>query len=105
MIGSRLTKSGQKATQAPLSLIYQAASFSWNQRGVRLCLSHISERKKRWNLAKKSKVRTNNLTQEQFATQLHVTRQSRFELENNRNLPDLEMLIAIATIFNSRLMN
>lgn len=45
-------------------------------------------------------VRTrNNLTQEQFATQLHVTRQAVLNWENNRNLPDLEMLIAIATIF------
>ncbi len=45
-------------------------------------------------------VRTrNNLTQEQFATQLHVTRQAVSNWENNRNLPDLEMLIAIATIF------
>ncbi len=42
----------------------------------------------------------NNLTQEQFATQLNVTRQAVSNWENNRNLPDLEMLILIATIFH-----
>lgn len=42
----------------------------------------------------------NNLTQEQFALQLSVTRQAVSNWENNRNLPDLEMLILIADIFH-----
>lgn len=41
----------------------------------------------------------NNLTQEQFAEKLHVTRQVVSNWENNRNLPDLEMLILIAEVF------
>lgn len=39
------------------------------------------------------------LTQEQFAQRLHVTRQAVSNWENNRNLPDLEMLIQISTQF------
>ena len=45
-------------------------------------------------------IRTSHqLTQEQFAMKLNVTRQAVSNWENNRNLPDLEMLILIATIF------
>lgn len=44
--------------------------------------------------------RQNKLTQEQFATKLTVTRQAASNWENNRNLPDLEMLILISTIFH-----
>ncbi len=44
--------------------------------------------------------RQNKLTQEQFATKLTVTRQAVSNWENNRNLPDLEMLILISTIFH-----
>lgn len=45
-------------------------------------------------------IRTSNkLTQEQFAIQLNVTRQAVSNWENNRNLPDLEMLILIANLF------
>lgn len=42
----------------------------------------------------------NNLTQEQFASHLMVTRQAVSNWENNRNLPDLEMLLLIAKLFH-----
>ena len=42
---------------------------------------------------------TNQLTQEKFANQLNVTRQAVSNWENNRNLPDLEMLITISQQF------
>ena len=42
----------------------------------------------------------NALTQEQFAQQLNVTRQAVSNWENDRNLPDLELLIMIADIFH-----
>lgn len=42
----------------------------------------------------------NALTQEQFAYQLNVTRQAVSNWENNRNLPDLELLIMMADIFH-----
>lgn len=42
----------------------------------------------------------NQLTQEQFATRLNVTRQAVSNWENNRNLPDLELLILISSIFH-----
>lgn len=45
-------------------------------------------------------IRSNHgLTQEQFANQLNVTRQAVSNWENDRNLPDLEMIITIAEIF------
>ncbi|MEY8371204.1 DUF3955 domain-containing protein [Aerococcaceae bacterium 50-4] len=45
-------------------------------------------------------IRSNHgLTQEQFANQLNVTRQAVSNWENDRNLPDLEMIISIAEIF------
>lgn len=40
------------------------------------------------------------LTQDQFAEKLHVTRQAISNWENNRNLPDLEMLIQISQTFD-----
>ena len=40
------------------------------------------------------------LTQEQFATQLHVSRQAVSNWENNKNLPDIEMLIQMSHIFD-----
>lgn len=43
---------------------------------------------------------TNQLTQEQFAIRLNVTRQAVSNWENNRNLPDLELLILISCIFH-----
>ncbi|MFD2308591.1 DUF3955 domain-containing protein [Enterococcus termitis] len=43
---------------------------------------------------------TNQMTQEKFALRLNVTRQAVSNWENNRNLPDLEMLILISTIFH-----
>lgn len=43
---------------------------------------------------------TQQLTQAQFAVRINVTRQAVSNWENNRNLPDLEMVILIATIFN-----
>ncbi|SPC39364.1 DUF3955 domain-containing protein [Latilactobacillus fuchuensis] len=47
------------------------------------------------------KIRTiQQLTQAQFAVRINVTRQAVSNWENNRNLPDLEMVILIATIFN-----
>ena len=41
-----------------------------------------------------------NLTQEQFAAKLNITRQAVSNWENNRNLPDIEMLIQISTGFH-----
>lgn len=42
----------------------------------------------------------NQLTQEQFGMKLNVTRQAVSNWENNRNLPDLEMLILISSVFH-----
>lgn len=42
----------------------------------------------------------NHLTQEQFAMRLNVTRQAVSNWENNRNLPDIQMLILITEIFD-----
>lgn len=47
------------------------------------------------------KLRTErNMTQEQFAQELHVTRQAVSNWENNRNLPDLEMLLNMSQTFH-----
>lgn len=43
--------------------------------------------------------------QEQFAEKLNVTRQAVSNWENNRNLPDIEMLILIAQTFHISLDN
>ena len=43
----------------------------------------------------------NNLTQEEMAKKLNVTRQAISNWENNRNLPDFEMIILIAKTFAS----
>jgi transcriptional regulator with XRE-family HTH domain len=40
------------------------------------------------------------LTQEQMAEMLNVSRQAVSNWENNRNLPDIEMLITMARVFN-----
>ena len=40
------------------------------------------------------------LTQEQFAERLNVTRQAIFNWENNKNLPDIGMLILISDVFH-----
>lgn len=40
------------------------------------------------------------LTQEQMADRLNVSRQAVSNWENNRNLPDIEMLINMASVFN-----
>jgi len=42
----------------------------------------------------------NHLTQQEFADKLNVTRQAVSNWENDRNLPDLEILIAITRLFN-----
>ena len=42
----------------------------------------------------------NHLSQAQFAEKLHITRQAVSNWENNRNLPDLEMLIEISQVFH-----
>ena len=42
----------------------------------------------------------NQLSQTQFAEKLHITRQAVSNWENNRNLPDLEMLIEISQVFH-----
>ncbi len=42
----------------------------------------------------------NNLSQEQFASKLNVTRQAVSNWENNKNLPDIGMLILISDVFN-----
>lgn len=41
-----------------------------------------------------------DLTQQQMADRLNVSRQAISNWENNRNLPDIEMLIEIATVFD-----
>lgn len=41
-----------------------------------------------------------NLTQEQFAIKLNVTRQAVSNWENNKNLPDIGMLILISDVFH-----
>lgn len=42
----------------------------------------------------------NKMSQTQFVEKLHVTRQAVSNWENNRNLPDLEMLIEISQVFH-----
>ena len=47
------------------------------------------------------KIRTNNkITQQQMADKLGISRQAISNWENDRNLPDIEMLITIAQVFN-----
>ncbi len=41
-----------------------------------------------------------NLTQEQFAQKLNVTRQAVSNWENNKNLPDIGMLIEISEVYD-----
>ncbi len=41
-----------------------------------------------------------NLTQEQFAMKLNVTRQAVSNWENNKNLPDIGMLILMSDVFH-----
>lgn len=41
-----------------------------------------------------------DLTQEKLAQELNVSRQTISSWENNRNLPDLEMVVQISKIFN-----
>lgn len=48
---------------------------------------------------------SNNLTQEQMAKKLNVSRQAISNWENNKNLPDLEMIITISNIFSLSLDN
>lgn len=48
---------------------------------------------------------SNNLTQEQMANKLNVSRQAVSNWENNKNLPDLEMIITISNIFSLSLDN
>lgn len=40
-----------------------------------------------------------NLTQEQFAMKLNVSRQAVFNWENNKNLPDIGMSILMSNVF------
>ncbi len=40
-----------------------------------------------------------NLTQEQFAIKLNVSRQAVSNWENNKNLPDIGMLILMSDVF------
>ena len=40
------------------------------------------------------------MTQEQFANELHVTRQAVSNWENNKNLPDIETVINISSVFH-----
>lgn len=44
--------------------------------------------------------RENHLTQEQMASRLHVTRQAISNWQNDKNLPDIETVIRIATQFH-----
>ena len=56
--------------------------------------------------AQMKKLRTSRkLTQEQVAQKLNVSRQTVSSWENNRNLPDLEMVVLIARIFDVSLDN
>lgn len=56
--------------------------------------------------AQMKKLRTSQkLTQEQIAQKLNVSRQTISSWENNRNLPDLEMVVLIAQTFNISLDN
>ena len=56
--------------------------------------------------AQMKKLRTSReLTQGQVAQKLNVSRQTISSWENNRNLPDLEMVVLIARIFNISLDN
>lgn len=48
---------------------------------------------------------SNNLTQEQMANKLNVSRQAVSNWENNKNLLDLEMIITISNIFSLSLDN
>ena len=43
--------------------------------------------------------RDQGLTQEELAGKIHVTRQAVSNLENDKNLPDLETLIVISQTF------
>lgn len=47
----------------------------------------------------KSLRKEQQLTQEQFAEKLNITRQAVSNWENNRNLPDIEMLIQMSDVF------
>lgn len=48
-----------------------------------------------------NRIRTEKqLTQEQVASQLHISRQAVSNWENNKNLPDIEMIVDIARTFN-----
>ena len=47
----------------------------------------------------KSIRKNENLTQEQFAIKLNVSRQAVFNWENNKNLPDIGMLILMSDVF------
>lgn len=42
----------------------------------------------------------NNITQEQMANMLNITRQAISNWENNKNLPDLEMIILMSKLFS-----
>lgn len=44
--------------------------------------------------------KSESLTQEDLSKQLNVSRQTISSWENNRNLPDLEMVVRISTLFN-----
>jgi transcriptional regulator with XRE-family HTH domain len=59
-------------------------------------------RRKKMNFGKQIKqIRTKEgLTQEQMAQKLNVTRQAISNWENDKNLPDLELLIQIAQVFS-----
>lgn len=48
----------------------------------------------------KSIRKENGLTQEQFAEKLNITRQAVSNWENDKNLPDIEMLILISDVFS-----
>lgn len=48
----------------------------------------------------KSLRKKENITQEEFANKLSITRQAVSNWENGRNLPDIEMLINISKTFN-----
>ena len=41
-----------------------------------------------------------NMTQEQFAIRLNVSRQAVSNWENNKNLPDLELIISMSRLFS-----
>ena len=57
------------------------------------------EEEERWISGNRQIRKDAKLTQEQMAAKLNVSRQAVSNWENNKNLPDLEMIITISRVF------